>query len=76
MQANAVSLQTAFYSTMKKKNLSFNAVSLDINTLTFNSFVFFLFTIQEEAYLQTYSNGSLSRSNLTSAGQQRRANTQ
>lgn len=28
-----------------KKNLSFNAVSLDINTLTFNSFVFFLFTI-------------------------------
>lgn len=54
-----------------KKNLSFNAVSMDTDILIFNSFVFFLFAISEEAYLQTYSNGSLSRGNYTSAGQQR-----
>lgn len=37
---------------------SFSTVIMDINTLTFNSFVFFfLFAISEEAYLQTYSNG-------------------
>lgn len=55
----------------KKKNLSFNAVSMDIDTLIFNSFVFFFFAISEEAYLQTYSYGSLSRGNYSSAGQPR-----
>lgn len=30
---------------------------MDIDTLTFNSFVLFLFAVLEEAYLQTYSNG-------------------
>lgn len=49
----------------------FLAVSMDIDTLIFSSFVFFLFAISEEAYLQTYSNGCLSRSNYTFAGQQR-----